>query len=72
MQGLSDDVELQRKEFDSLLVSCDLLETPFDRSQFESDIGMLREKMALCGQVHIMCMCTAAKTMCSAVVEILL
>ena len=50
-QELSGEVEQKRSAFDVLLAACDLLETPFDQSQFESDVSGLQEKMAECDKV---------------------
>ena len=46
-----DEVARNKEEFDSLLASCDLLETPFDQSQFEADISALQGKLEQCGEV---------------------
>ena len=51
-QGLHGDVERQRSEFDNLLQSCDLHDTPFDHTHFESDVTSLRDQMATCDKVH--------------------
>ena len=50
-QELSGEVNQQRMQFDSLLSSCDLLETPFDQTQFENDVSQLQEKLAQCDKV---------------------
>ena len=44
---------MQRSEFEQLLSSCDLLETPFDQSQFESDVSQLQAKMDDCDKVCV-------------------
>ena len=46
-------MEQKRAEFDAVLSSCDLLETPFDQSHFESDVSGLQEKMAECDKVRV-------------------
>ena len=51
VQGLHGEVEQQRSEFDELLVSCDLQDTPFDQTHFESDVTALREQLAMCDKV---------------------
>ena len=50
-QDLSDEVAAKRSRFDSVLSSCELLETPFDQSQFEKDVGALKEQLKNCDQV---------------------
>ncbi len=45
-------MEQERAVFDELLTSCGLLQTPFDQSQFESDVSALKERMKLCDKVH--------------------
>ncbi len=42
-----------RSQFEALLGSCELLETPFDQTKFESDVNLLQEKMALCDTVSL-------------------
>ena len=59
-QELSGEVEQKKSAFDVLLAACDLLETPFDQSQFESDVSGLQEKMAECDKVcagRDVCLC---------------
>ena len=55
-QELVGEVGVQRSEFEQLLSSCDLLETPFDQSQFESDVSQLQAKMDDCDKVCV-CVC---------------
>ena len=52
-QALHGEVEQQRSKFDDLLQSCDLYDTPFDHTQFESDVTALREQLAACDKVPI-------------------
>ena len=56
-QALHDEVEKQRSEFDRLLQSCDLSDTPFDQTQFDSDVTALRDMLAACDNVRT-CTCT--------------
>jgi len=51
-QELVGEVGVQRSEFEELLASCDLLETPFDQSQFECDVSKLQARMADCDKVR--------------------
>lgn len=51
LQELEEAVNQRRSKLDALLASCDLLETPFDQSQFEKNVSELQEKMAQCDQV---------------------
>lgn len=44
-------VNERQSKLEELLASCDLLETPFDQSQFEKNVSELQEKMAQCDQV---------------------
>ena len=52
-QDLSNEVAAERSRFDSVLSSCELLETPFDQSQFEKDVGALKEQLKNCDQVSL-------------------
>ena len=45
-------MEQERSKFDDLLQSCDLFDTPFDHTQFESDVTALREQLSACDKVH--------------------
>ena len=60
-QELVSEVGVQRSEFEQLLSSCDLLETPFDQSQFESDVSQLQAKMDDCDKVCV-CVCVGGGT----------
>lgn len=40
-----------RSQFEELLGSCELLETPFDQTKFEGDVSQLKEKLAQCETV---------------------
>ena len=60
-QELVGEVGVQRSEFEQLLSSCDLLETPFDQSQFESDVSQLQAKMDDCDKV---CVCVVCVYVC--------
>ena len=51
LRELEDAVSQRRSKLEALLASCDLLETPFDQSQFEEKVSELQEKMAQCDQV---------------------
>lgn len=51
LQELEEAVNQRRSKLEALLASCDLLETPFDQSQFEKNVSELQEKMAQCDQV---------------------
>ena len=51
-QTLHAEVEKQRSEFDQLLQSCDLYDTPFEQTQFESDVTAMREQLAACDKVQ--------------------
>ena len=51
LQELEEAVNQRQSKLDALLASCDLLETPFDQSQFEKNVNELQEKMAQCDQV---------------------
>ena len=53
IQELEEAVNERRSKLEALLESCDLLETPFDQSQFEKNVSELQEKMAQCDQVTI-------------------
>ena len=44
-QELAGEVGIQRSKFKELLSSCDLRETPYDKSQFESDVHKLEAKI---------------------------
>lgn len=44
-------MDKERAQFDELLTSCGLLETPFDQSQFESDVSASKDKMKQCEKV---------------------
>ena len=44
-QELVGKVGIQRSKFKELLSSCDLWETPYDKSQFESDVHELEAKI---------------------------
>lgn len=50
-QGLSDEVAIVRKDFENLLKSCDLFDTPFDTTKFEADINSLQDKLNHCDKV---------------------
>ena len=52
MQEFSGEVDKEREVFEKLLTSCDLLATPFDQSQFESDVSALKDKMNQCEKVQ--------------------
>ena len=61
-QELVVEVGVQRSEFEQLLSSCDLLETPFDQSQFESDVSQLQAKMDDCDKVCVcVCVCVCVQ-----------
>ena len=49
-------MEKQRSEFEGLLQSCDLYDTPFDQTQFEGDVTSLKEQLAGCDKVNYMYM----------------
>ena len=51
LQDLEGAVNERRSKLEELLASCDLLETPFDQSQFEKNVSELQEIMAQCDQV---------------------
>ena len=51
LQELEEAVNQRRSKLEALLASCDLLETPFDQSQFEKNVSELQERMAQCDQV---------------------
>ena len=51
LQELEEAVNERRSKLEALLASCDLLETPFDQTQFEKNVSELQEKMAECDQV---------------------
>ena len=51
LQELEETVNQRRSKLEALLASCDLLETPFDQSQFEKNVSELQEKMTQCDQV---------------------
>ena len=51
LQELEEAVNERRSKLEALLASCDLLETPFDQTQFEKNVSELQEKMAQCDQV---------------------
>ena len=53
MQAFSGDIEKEKNDFESVLTSCGLLETPFDQSQFASDVSTLRDKMKQCDKVTL-------------------
>lgn len=44
-------IERERAGFDQLFEFCGLLETPFDQSQFESDVSAMNDKMKQCEKV---------------------
>ncbi len=50
-QGFSKEVEKEKSDFETTLSSCGLLETPFDQSQFESEVSALKDKMNQCDKV---------------------
>lgn len=56
LQELEEAVNQRRSKLEALLASCELLETPFDQSQFEKNVSELQERMAQCDQVY----CTEA------------
>ncbi len=51
-QALVSEVADCRSQCEELLGSCELLETPFDQSKFESDVSLLQGKMAACEEVR--------------------
>ena len=51
LQELEEAVNQRRSKLEDLLATCDLLETPFDQSQFEKNVDELQEKLAQCDQV---------------------
>ncbi len=51
-QALVSEVADSRSQCEELLGSCELLETPFDQSKFESDVSLLQGKMAACEEVR--------------------
>lgn len=63
-QEFGGDIEKERAKLEQLLASCGLLETPFDQSQFESDVSALKDKMKQCEKVHTMS-CTSSPTFCT-------
>lgn len=46
-------MEQQRSEFDNLLQSCDLYDTPFEQTQFESDVTAMKEQLTSCDKASI-------------------
>ena len=48
---LHNEVEQQRAEFDSLLQSCDLYDTPFEQTKFEDDVTALKDGLGACDKV---------------------
>jgi hypothetical protein len=50
-QDFSDAIERENGAFNHLVESCGLLETPFDQSQFESDVGAMADKVKQCERV---------------------
>ena len=56
-------MEQQRSEFDQLLQSCDLYDTPFDQTQFESDVTAMREQLATCDKVLCESKCSVIITL---------
>ena len=45
-------MERQRSEFDDLLQSCDLYDTPFDHTHFEGDVTALKDQLGSCDKVR--------------------
>lgn len=54
MQDFLGEVEKERADFEKVLTSCGLLETPFDQSQFERDVSSLKDKMNQCEKVWLL------------------
>lgn len=50
-QEYSGEVEKVRANFEALLSSCDLFDTPFDATKFEADISALQERLNHCDKV---------------------
>lgn len=53
-QEFGGDIDKEMAKFEQLLASCGLLETPFDQSQFESDVSAMKDKMKQCEKVRFM------------------
>ena len=51
LQQLEEAVNQRRSKLEDVLASCELLETPFDHSQFEENVSKLQDNMALCDKV---------------------
>ena len=51
LKQLEEAVIQRRSKLEDLLATCDLLETPFDQSNFEKNVSELQEKMSQCDQV---------------------
>lgn len=58
-------IEQEKAGFDRLLESCGLLETPFDQSQFESDVRAMNEKMKQCEKVRAGILLESGDGMCA-------
>ena len=51
LQEFSGEIEKERADFEVVLTSCGLLETPFDRSKFENDVTALKDTLNQCEKV---------------------
>lgn len=51
-QELLGEVAKSKEEFEDLLASCDLLETPFDQTHFQAEISALHDKLDHCKAVQ--------------------
>ena len=51
-QEFSGEVDKTRAEFETLLSSCDLFDTPFDATKFEADVSALQDRINLCEKVR--------------------
>ena len=57
LQELYSEVEKRGCNFEEVLTSCDLLDTPFDHTQFENDISELQSKIKSANKVVCVCVC---------------
>lgn len=52
-QEFSGEVDKTRSEFESVLSSCDLFDTPFDATRFEAGVSTLQDKINHCEKVSV-------------------